>query len=380
MSVTGLPTSQGIDILTSNLRENVTKFCLYGTDTSSGTVSWDENSTLSSLSAYLLGKFDIARAYFDDNGTLTFECPIPYDFSDTKWVGAAGIIYVDANLSETLVSVSPMPKFQKTAGIGGTIRFKVPIAGAAGDLIFEQMPYVSKQELDTVLNEIFSGMSLSLDEASVANKEILKTLDQRNQTGIATIYNRGVVKGCVASKSADSTRNISLSSGLVYMHGRLIAVPELINTANVPPNTGSVAKDSYLFLWEDINGDIQVDCTTLDTQPPENSITLYRINVPAGSTEATDPYIGNCTLNDVRVLEPKYPTLLANAPLIYVPLEFDLLDDEYLVQLDILDFEGGGFQLGYCYVGDRASNGFSIYLNGTADKVRVRYNVLKNKL
>ncbi len=381
MAVSGLPTNQGVSILSNELREQVKKFCLFGTNNSGDVINFNETSTLSSLSSYLVGNFEISRAYFDDKGTLTFECPIPYDFNNTKWIGSAGLIYIDpTNGSETLVAISSMPRFQKTSGIGGTIHYKVPIAGSASTVIFEDMPYVTRQELDVVLNEQHSAVAMSLDLAAMANKEHQKTLNQRIQTGEVTIFNRGVIRGCTVVKSINATRNLSLLNGSIFMNGQMLSVFDMVNTANVPQNQTAETKYSYVFLWEDSNGEFQVDCTNLDELPPKESLTLYKVTVPANSTEATDPYLNNCALTDLRKVEENYPKILINAPFIYVPLQHDLIDTDYTIELDIVDFLGGGFQLGYCYSSNRAKNGFNINLNGTADAVKVKYTVKKFNL
>lgn len=94
-------------------------------------------------------------------------------------------------------------------------------------------------------------------------------------------------------------------------------------------------------------------CTGLDESFPPNGIPLYRATVPAGNTEANDPYINNVTLTDVRRLEPNAPTSFTSAPFVYVPLPFNLLDANYAIDLDVYDFSGGGFQLGYVYADER---------------------------
>lgn len=381
MAVSGLPTNQGVSILSNNLREEVKKFVLFGTTNSGDIISSNETSTLSSLSSYLVGKFEISRAYFDDNGTLTFECPIPYDFNNTKWIGCAGLIHIDpTNGSETLVAVSSMPRFQKTAGIGGTIHYKVPIAGEASTVIFEDMPYVTRQELDVVLNEQYSVSAAALDQSSMANKELQKTLTKRIQTGEITIFNRGVKNGCSVSKSDTATRNLTLNNGSIFMHGQMFTIFDMVNTAHVPQNQTADTKYSYVYLWRDSNGDFQVDCTSIDELAPDDSMILYKVTIPANSTEATDPYLANCALTDMRKIESNYPKILINAPFVYVPLEFDLINTEYTVEIDVIEFEGGGFQFGYCYASNRAKNGFNINLNGTADSVKVRWTAKKTNL
>lgn len=382
MAVTGIPTNNGIEVLSTSLRENVKKFVLYGTSSSSSTVPFDETSTYSSLSEYQVFELDVARAYFDDNGTLTFECPIPYSLENTsKWISACGLVYVDSeNGNKTLVAISSMPRFQKTQGIGGTILFKTPIAGTEGTIVFEELPYVTRQEIDVVLNELYSGVIITQEQAGIANREIQKTLSIRNQTGEMLIKNRGVVRGCEISKSSDATRNLNCSSGSIFIRGQIIAIPELMNTAYVSSNPSTEEKFCYVYLWIDENGNIQADCTELGQDVPDYGLLLYKIVVPANSTEATDPYLANCTLIDQRRLEPNYPTYVTTSPAEYVPLTYNMLDDDYIVNLEILDFDGSGFNFGYVYIGGKAANGFSIYFNGTADNVKVRWHAIKNNL
>jgi hypothetical protein len=376
MAVTGLPTNKGIDILSSDLRKDVKKFCLFGTLDSAGDIPFSADSTLTSLSSYMVGKFDVARAYFDDNGTLTFECPIPYNFSDAKWVGAAGLI-ADDNGADVLAAVSIMPRFQKTAGIGGTVHYKVPIAGESGTVVFEEMPYTTRPELDSVLNELFAGLGSAMDQAGMANKELEKTLNIRNQAGQIKVYNRGVVKGCEASKSDDAVRNLSVSAGEFFMKGRVFYLPEMLNTASVPQNSTAENQECTLFLWIDEAGGFQIDCSALGEEPPADAVVLYRVTVPASSTEAADPYLESCGLIDIRNIEPEYPDLY-NLNAVYVPLKTGLPDNDYGVQVEVVGFTGP--ELHEVHTGSKAGNGFQVNIDALADEVELRWSVEKNNL
>jgi hypothetical protein len=381
MAVTGIPTTSGLSILSGSLKSGVKKFALYGTSASTTDVPFSESSTISTLSSYLVGTFDVSRAYFDQSGVLTFECPIPYNTDSTKWVGACGLIYEDPDTgAQTLVSVTSLPKFQKIAGIGGTVIYKVPIAGTAGSPVFGAESYATSVEVDERVNELFSGLSYAIGQAGLANKEAEKTRTKRIQSGVVTIKNRGVIKGCVVSKSTTATRNLSLSNGTAYLHGRIISVKDLVNTATVPENTDTAAKTCTAYLWVDTSGSVQMDCTALGAAVPDGAIALYTVTVPAGSTEGSDQYLASCTLTDIRVIEANYPKFLSNAPFVYVALPFDVLGTDYSIELDVMEFSGGGYQMGYVYPGARASNGFSIYMNGTADSVSVRWTVKKTNL
>ena len=342
---------------------------------------FDENSTLLSLSSYVAGKFDVTQSYFDENGVLTFECPIPYSYNSQKWISAMGLIYVDPDTgAETLVTVASTPKFQKTAGIGGTIIYKVPISGEASTPVFKEQPYITDAQFAAFMNErdgllldVISGLGLVF-------REIEKTRHIRIQTGKVKIYNRGVIKGLTATKSTTATRNVSISAGQVFLDGRILPVPDLENTANIPSNPDAVAHVCYLYAYINAEGNVDVTCTLLDEPIPECGIPLYKVTVPAGNTESTDPYLTNVTLTDIRRVEPNFPTMLNTSPTVYVELPYHIPEADYRVDLEVETFKGSGFELGYVYTGSKAVNGFSIYYNGTADQIEVRWRAEKMNL
>ncbi len=381
MAITGLPTNQGISILTSNLRENVKKFVLFGTDSPTTSVPFDENSTLLSLGAYVASKFEVSQAYFDENGVLTFECPIPYSYNSQKWISAVGLIYVDPDTgAETLVSVASTPKFQKTAGIGGTFVYKVPVSGESSTPIFKEQPYITDAQFSAFINERDGLLLETISQTGLALREIEKTRNIRIQTGKIKIYNRGVIKGLTATKSTTATRNVSISAGQVFLDGRILPVPDLENTANIPSNPDTVARICYLYAYINAEGNVDVTCTLLDESIPEGGIPLYKVTVPAGNTESTDPYLNNVTLTDIRRVEPGFPTMLNTSPTVYIELPYPIPETDYRVDLEVETFKGSGFELGYVYAGSKATNGFSIYYNGTADQIEVRWRVEKMSL
>lgn len=226
-------------------------------------------------------------------------------------------------------------------------------------------------------NMVAAVIMQALDLAGLANREIIKTLTQRFQTGEITIFNRGIINGCVVTRSSNATRNLNISAGSIFMHGHILPSPEQLNSAVVPANNSTSPSFCYSYIWIDGNGVIQHDCTALQQNVPKGGLPLYYIAIPAGNNEATDPFCANCTLTDVRRIESGYPGIFLNAPFAYVALPYDMLGADYTIDLDILSFEGSGFQMGYVYTSDRLKNGFKICLNGTADTIIVRWTAKK---
>ncbi len=228
-------------------------------------------------------------------------------------------------------------------------------------------------------NALIATIMEAVDAAGLANRELDRLKTVLIQEGERTIMNRGVIGGLSISKSDTATRNLSLSAGQLFAHGRKYSVTELLNTAAVPANNTAEAATCYVYLWIGENGDVQCDCTSLGDPVPENGIAIYSVSVPAGNNESTDPYLTNCALADIRRLEPNWPQMLENPAFVYVSLANILPDSDYTVETDVVSLEGGRQQAGELQVEDRLRNGFKLYLTGAADAVAIRYIVTRLK-
>ena len=213
----------------------------------------------------------------------------------------------------------------------------------------------------------------AMDAAGLANREIQRLTTARIQEGEITIYNRGVISGCLAVKSTEATRNLSISNGRFFAHGRWYGANGMVNTAAVPSNNTDSEAVCYAYLWIDAGGLVRCDCTELDESIPDNGLEIARLTVPAGNTEATDPYLESVTLTDTRRLEPSWPRVQVDPPFAYIELENVMSETDYQVNAEVLTVEGGRSQLDGLFVEDRLINGFKLYLSGAADTVKVLY-------
>ena len=216
----------------------------------------------------------------------------------------------------------------------------------------------------------------ALDLAGLANREIQATLNKRFQTGFATIKNRGIISGCSVAKSGTATRNLSFSAGATFLFGRILPAKEQVNGASVPSNTSIEQKSCYAYLHL-AGGELQFSCTELGESVPSDGLALYRVDVPAGNTESTDPYLTSCSLVDIRRVESAFPQDMQVSPTQYVALDYEMDGTDYQVDLEVESFDGSGFQLGYFYTESKAKNGFDIYYNGTADNLSIRWTARK---
>lgn len=226
-------------------------------------------------------------------------------------------------------------------------------------------------------NALLANLTLANSNAGLALREIEKTLRQRFQSGRVVIQNRGVIAGCAVSKSTSAGRNVSMTAGKLFRGGCIIPVPEQVNGASVPPNTTATTQYCWAYLVTTESGEWDLQTTLLGEAVPDDGVALSRVSVPAGNNESNDPYLDACTLSDQRRFEPEFPAMLASAPTVFIELPYLMADDDYQVDFEITEFEGSGFELGYCYVGSRAKNGFTIYYNGTADALDVRWTARK---
>lgn len=219
----------------------------------------------------------------------------------------------------------------------------------------------------------------AMHSAGLANRELQRLQEVKTQRGEVVITNRGIISGCSVSKSSTATRNLSLSKGLCFYGASIVAAAQADNVAVIPSNlTGS---DGYCWCYlVKEAGLMKMYCTEVGGSMPDAALPLYKVNVPAGNTSETDPNGNSVSLTDMRRMEQGYPAYFVNAPFASVSLDKPFKDTKYMVSLDVLEYEGGGFQEGHIYVGDRASNGFKIFMNGTIDSARVRWTVSKEEI
>jgi hypothetical protein len=229
-------------------------------------------------------------------------------------------------------------------------------------------------------SEFVDMITYALDLGGRAHQEIRKTIGQRIQTGIAKIINRGVIAGLTVGKSTTALRSISLNTGKFFMNGMESACPNLPNSALVPDNYGTATRYCYAYIYFNQSSVIQFACTPLDGSVPEDAMVLYRFAVPAGNSYQNDPYLTNVTMTDVRRVEAAYPAQFNSIAYVSVALPFNLLDAEYTVMLEVLDYKGGYNQIPTIHADNKAANGFNIKMEGTLDAVRVKWTVIKPNL
>jgi hypothetical protein len=222
--------------------------------------------------------------------------------------------------------------------------------------------------------------AMGIDLAGLANREAAKTISQRLQSGVAVVTNRGIISGCTVSKSANAVRNLSLAAGAFFLNGVELSCPAVSNGALVPANDGSAAQSCYAYIFLNANGQVQFATTPFGQAVPDGGLALYRITAPAGNTGENDPYLGSVTLTDVRRIEAGYPIQVNSLPYASVALPYSMIDSDYAVYLDLLSFKGGGNQRAMVYPGDKAGNGFKIYVQGSLDAVSVRWTAVKLSL
>jgi hypothetical protein len=214
------------------------------------------------------------------------------------------------------------------------------------------------------------------DMGAMGIKESQKTIRQRMQEGLAVIYNRGIKSGCTASK-AGSARKVVLAAGAIFAKGMEMPCPGDQAGIVVPTNTSEAALVYYGYLAVGTNLAIAFAITDAGAVVPSGGIPICRINVPAGSTAAN---LSDVTLTDVRRYEPSYPTLVNSVPFASAALPYNMIDTDYAVMLDVTGYAGGWNQRPAVYSGEKASNGFKIFADGTLDEVTVQWKAIKMKL
>lgn len=221
---------------------------------------------------------------------------------------------------------------------------------------------------------IYAAVKFSLEQGYLANLGLADLRQVSQQQGEFTIKNRGIVNGCLASKSVTATRNLSLAAGTVFAFGRRYEVAAQSNAASVPVNPGSGSASVEAYLLADSSGVWILAVTAIGQAMPSSAIKLYKITIPAGSTDATDPNLAAVSLIDVRRLEPEFPQLL-NSPASESVVLKTLQSADYFLDFDIASAVGAPCLPSNVIKSSRATNGFTVMLASAADDVVIRWRL-----
>ena len=194
------------------------------------------------------------------------------------------------------------------------------------------------------------------------------------QQGEVIITNRGVVRGCTVSKSTTAARNLNITTGRVFANGRTYDVLEGNNAASVQANTSNVAVTVSAYLYQHVNGYWRLAVTSIGQSVPTDGIEMYRLTIPANSTDATDPYLDNVTMTDVRRIEADWPSMMSAPPEMQVLLPRAARTHGYRLHLEPVAWRGTQDRP-EVQVASRAPNGFTLRLLSPHDAVTLRWGL-----
>lgn len=232
---------------------------------------------------------------------------------------------------------------------------------------------VSGQSEEADNNKI-AVLLFALQQSALANSGVQALKDVAQQQGEFVITNRGLIRGCQASKSTTATRNLNFTEGACFAQGRVFSVSGTENAASVPSNPSSASVTVRAYLFQNSNGVWRPAITPVGTDVPEGAITLYQLTIPAGNTDATDPNLSNVTLTSVRRFEPEFPLLLDSPPTQSVAINTVSATD-YQLTFDVVSAQGAPCGADAVVARSRATNGFSVELHSAADNVRLRWKL-----
>ncbi|WP_276954332.1 hypothetical protein [Helicobacter rodentium] len=169
-NLTAIPTNEGIEILNSELKEQVSDFVLIGAqtfkhETLSILLENTEEATYEELRPYVFYRNQCAAIYYDENGVLTFEAELPLEEDLEKYTFAIGILAK----GDVLVCLTPTPKIVLIRGVGGVFVIKIAVRGVAGEIVFQSGVGVTRGELEVYRNMILKPV------VEIANAQLALT-------------------------------------------------------------------------------------------------------------------------------------------------------------------------------------------------------------
>jgi len=223
-------------------------------------------------------------------------------------------------------------------------------------------------------NNKLAVLLYALQQAALANSGVLGLKTVAQQQGEILIINRGLIRGCEASKSTTATRNLNFTAGACFAQGRTFAVSGTENAASVPSNPSAAPVTVHAYLFQNDDGLWRPAVTPVGTAVPIGAIRLYQLTIPAHNTDASDPNLSGVTLTSVRRFEPQFPIVLDSPPSQSVAINTVNAAD-YQITFDVVDAQGAPCGADAVAVRSCATNGFTVELHSAADDVRLRWKL-----
>ncbi len=225
-------------------------------------------------------------------------------------------------------------------------------------------------------NATVGAVKFAIDQAGQANASIHLMRNVWTQRGNILLTNRGVISGCVVTRSTGATRNLNLSAGRCFAGGMEWPVLGGLNAASVPSNPGQGSITAYAYLHPVGYYNYSLAVTAEGEEIPGNGILIYELVIPSGNTDATDPDISGVTITDLRRLEPNFPVLLDEPCLVYVPISV-LPYHDYHLSLYAINICGQRLFADAVTSAFVGPNGFTFELHTTDDDVVAFWQVLR---
>ncbi len=147
--IKGIPTDYGIQILNSELKEQVQNYILIGKENPKDLILENliakENILFNEIEEFIFHRNVIEVCYFDENGILTYEINLSNIDTD-KYMYA--ILLIDSN--NKIVASLPTPQVVLMEGVGGLITIKLPIQGEVNEVVFVNSDYISREEFEVL--------------------------------------------------------------------------------------------------------------------------------------------------------------------------------------------------------------------------------------
>jgi hypothetical protein len=174
-AITAHPTEEGLEILNSEMLQNVKEFILVGETefVHAGLDTLLEDASVlgyEDVLPYAFARLVVESAFYDEAGVLTFHLNLPYDVDYSKYIYGIGLLHVEDGVSK-LVSLARTPKVAKVAGVGGSFTYKVAVLGQGGEVVFKVHDYVTTSELEYAID--FQNLSI------IANARAITDLTNR---------------------------------------------------------------------------------------------------------------------------------------------------------------------------------------------------------